>query len=111
MNSQNKGDKFLVMWDMYGLECLINISDAERKTLVEVLAGEKLSWRNPIQHMLLRAHANMQRCYEIYLFESTVDEVFLREVFSDDPQLIVELIREKGTQIYSGRNTRKALIT
>lgn len=111
MNSQKTVDKFIAMWDMYGLESLINVSEGEQENIVRALKGEKPSWRNPIQYMIIRAQANIQRCYEIYIFESEVDEVSIRECFNDNPQFMADLIRERGHRVYSDRNTRAAVIT
>ncbi len=106
-----KTEKFIAMWDMYGLEGLVNVSEGEQENIVRVLKGEKPNWRNPIQYMILRAQANMQRCYEIYVFESAVDEVSIKESFQDNPQFMADLIRERGHKIYSDRNTRAPVIT
>lgn len=103
--------KYLAMWCNEGLETLINLTQGEQENIVAALRGEKLTWRNPIQHMILRAKFNQQRHYEIYVFESEIPEVSIREVFSSDPQVIVNAIREVGIQLYSDRKTKEDLIT
>jgi hypothetical protein len=106
MNSnENKGDNFLVMWDKYGLETLINISAQEREVIVAALKGEKIGgFRNPIQSMILRAQINMERNYEIYYFNSEIPEEDIRELFEEDPQVIVDAIRKIGGKLY-GRSS------
>lgn len=104
-------DKFLVMWCNEGLETLINLTHGEQENIVAALRGEKLAWRNPIQHMILRAKFNQQRHYEIYVFESEIPEQDIFYFFENEPQTIVNAIREVGTQIYSDRKTTKDLIT
>ena len=53
--------------------------------------------------LLLRARANSQRQYEIYSFgvegELSLEE--MKEMFNNNPQYFVDLIREKGVKIYS----------
>lgn len=93
------------MWDMHGLEALINITEAEKSAVMETLQGNPITWRNPLQHMILRAQANIQRHYEIYLFETDIDEVSIKELFECTPQVIVDSIREVGSKIYSARMT------
>lgn len=104
-------EKFLVMWCNEGLETLINVSTREKENMVAVLREEKPPHTNPIQYMILRAQVNMQRHYEIYVFESEIPEVSIREMFEDDPQVIVDAIRRVGVKLYSDRKTRKDLIT
>lgn len=99
------------MWCCEGLECLINLTQGEQENIVAILRGEAPVHRNPLQYMILRAQANMQRYYEIYVFETDIPEVSLREIFEETPQVIVESIRRTGVKIYSARRTQKDLIT
>jgi hypothetical protein len=66
----------------------------------------------PLQMMIMRARFNSQRSYEIYSFDTsmTMDEV--RDIFEEDPQPIVEWIRENGNKIYSDyvKNERKMIV-
>lgn len=111
MNSQKIVDKFIAMWDMNGLESIVNISEGERAAVVSALKGEKIQWRNPIQYMILRAKLNSQRCYEIYFFESEMDKDELVLLFNDRPQLMADTIRRIGQQLYSERRERAPVIT
>ena len=66
------------MWDMLGLECLYDVdlhmnrnNEWDKKKIVSILKEEKLPEKPPqipLQHMILRAKVNSQRCYEIYEF-------------------------------------------
>jgi hypothetical protein len=62
--------------------------------------------------MLLRAKVNSQRAYEIYEFNSTLDYAELKEAFNDNPQPIVEWIRENGKKVYSDylKQERKMIV-
>lgn len=108
---------FVVSWDMFGVEAIINVSDIEKRTMWSALQGEDTS-RDPnvnqiVSMMMLRARVNAQRHYEIYAIdtEDGVDEQQLREFFDNDPQAMADLIRDRGRELYSDRmNTGKAII-
>ena len=103
MNSsenEKKTDKFLLMWDMYGLEAIVNISEYERKAIEDVL------YERPVKHfsiqpLLLRARFNSQRRYEIYAIESELTEDEIIATFEENPQLIADTVRRLGQKIYS----------
>ena len=102
-------DLYLVSWDCNGLEYLVNLTDEEKSSVFKVLKGEKQSFNSWLQHtvsmMTMRARYNSQRHYEIYSFwvDRDIDEESLREMFDQDPQGTVDLIRVKGNKIYSDR--------
>lgn len=103
-------EKFLVSWDIYGLESIVNISKGERDAICSALKGEPIEWKNPIQTLILRARYNMQRHYEIYYFESEIDEQEIVSLFKSEPQLMADTIRRIGHKIYSDRKEKKAVI-
>jgi hypothetical protein len=102
---------YLAMWDMQGLECLFDVdlhinkyNEWEKQKVVSILKEEQVPIQPqgiPLQMLILRAKANSQRAYEIYEFNSTVKYDELKEAFNDNPQPIVEWIRENGKQVYS----------
>lgn len=96
--------RYIVMWDCYGLESLINVTINEQENIVAVLKEEKIRHSNPIQYMLLRARVNNQRNYEIYLFDSKMLNDEIEELFQTDTQMIVDIIREIGTVLFDGRD-------
>ena len=99
------------MWDCNGLESLHDVdyhmnryNEWERQRVVAILKEERIPAMPtgiPLQMLILRARANSQRSYEIYEFNSTVKYDELKEAFNDNPQPIVEWIRENGKQVYS----------
>ena len=99
------------MWDCNGLESLHDVgyhmdryNQWEKQKVVAILKEERIPARPtgiPLQMLILRARANSQRSYEIYEFNSTVAYDELKEAFNDNPQPIVECIRENGKQVYS----------
>ena len=107
MNS-NTNNKFLVMWDNLGLECLFNLTEDNKKKMLSVLKEEKFASTIPsLDVLLIRARANVQRHYEIYVFESEIDEDYLREILENDPMLVVPSIREKGHKILDMRENKQ----
>ena len=103
------------MWDCNGLEAAINVTDINRKRVWATLKGEdasKIPVEPNLMHWRLRAQANSQRHYEIYIVEVeddiTVDEVC--EAFEANPQAMADRVREIGHKFYSDRITEKVRI-
>lgn len=112
-------EKYIVSWDQTGLEAVVPVSDLERR--VQQAEAEKvwhtLADRTPPQNpharelnqimtqLIMRARANSQRHYEIYLITAdagiTADDV--RDMFCNDPQSSADTVRRIGTKIYSDR--------
>ena len=119
---KNKTKHYLAMWDCNGLESLYDVdlhmnryNEWEKLKVVGILKEEKLPDNPPaipLQLMLLRARVNSQRAYEIYEFNSTLWYDELKEAFMDDPQPIVEWIRENGKKVYSDyvKQNRKMIV-
>ena len=101
------------MWDMTGLEALINVTKIEKEheqwekeNIFRILKEQDPAPRPnhvPLEMMILRARANSQRHYEIYAFDSELSEQDIRETFEDSPQVIVDAIRRIGHEFYSDR--------
>jgi hypothetical protein len=96
---------------MLGLESIFSVDDALQevenyekdkiwKTLKEEAVGQRPN-PIPLQMLIMRARYNSQRSYEIYTFSTTMSMNEVRKFFADDPQPIVEWIRENGNKIYS----------
>ena len=119
---KNVSTHYLAMWDMLGLECIFNITeylkkveDHNKKVMWNILKDSRFKEIGPpsipIQHMILRAKVNSQRAYEIYEFSSTMTEKELRKEFTDNPQPVVDWIRENGHKVYSNyEKTRRKII-
>lgn len=113
---------YLAMWDCNGLESLHDVdyhmnryNEWERQKVVAILKEERIPARPtgiPLQMLILRARANSQRAYEIYEFNSTVKYDELKEAFNDNPQPIVEWIRDNGKKVYSDyvKQERKMIV-
>lgn len=111
------------MWDMLGLECLFDVDKHmndhdvwEKEKIVAILKESKTHPLKPagipLQIMILRAKVNSQRAYEIYEFISTMDYDEITEAFNDDPQPVVEWIRNNGKKVYSDyiKQDRKMIV-
>lgn len=119
---KKKTKHYLAMWDMQGLECLFDVdsymdqyNEWEKLKVVAILKEQRIPEKPPaipLQHMILRAKVNSQRSYEIYEFASTMGYKELTEVFNDDPQPVVEWIRENGKKVYSDyvKSNRKMIV-
>lgn len=114
-----KDNQFIVMWDCNGLESIVPIDmDKLGKSgdFLAKLEGGKNAYVGEISRMLwamkLRANANTQRHYEIYSLRTSpnITQQELEKLFEDNPQSIVDLIRQKGVEIYSNRALGKPKI-
>jgi len=116
-SSKKKTTRFVVMWDMLGLECLINVTQIEKEheqwekeNIFRILKDQDRTLKPahvPLEMMILRARTNSQRHYEIYAFDSELSEEDIRETFETSPQLIVDAIRNIGHKFYSDRSNNK----
>lgn len=104
-----------LMWDCDGLEAVVEVEDVSKKRMWAALKGEDLTKLAPspnLLHWRLRAQANAQRHYEIYLIEVdediTVDNV--REAFEASPQTMADTVRRIGHRFYSDRMDEKVRI-
>lgn len=112
--------KYLLSWDIHGLEALIpldpmldKVEQVDKELLFKRLADPEGEHHNPayvelnhtLNMLMMRARYNSQRHYEIYTIDTTEDitEEWLREMFEDNPQGTVDLIRERGTKLFSDR--------
>jgi hypothetical protein len=119
---KKKTKHYLAMWDMLGLESLHDVdahmdkyNEWEKQKVVAILKEQRVPDQPsgiPLQMMILRAKFNSQRAYEIYEFNSTMGYKELTKVFNDDPQPVVEWIRENGKKVYSDyvKQDRKMIV-
>ena len=118
---------YIISWDMTGLEAVVDVTDKlsrandfERESLFDRIKEPE---KEPINHamreinsmahmMMLRARANPQRHYEIYILKT--DDSIIKEdldrYFEDDAQAIVDLIRERGERLYSDRVNKRTQV-
>jgi hypothetical protein len=119
-SSKKKLNRFVAMWDMTGLEALINVTQIEKEhdqwekeNIFRILKEQNQTIKPahvPLEMMILRASVNSHRHYEIYAFDSELSEQDIKETFEDSPQVMVDAIRNKGHKFYSNRAKQKAVI-
>ena len=96
--------RILAMWCSEGLECVIDITEEEKKCMWAKLRGKKYTPGFSLDTLKLRAQFNSQRHYEIYTFDSgDFGLTDVRNLFETTPQTMVDFVRENGTKIYSDR--------
>ena len=105
---------FMVVWDMTGLEAVVNVDELAEADTMTALKGEKGSrLGNALSFWTMRARANNHRHYEIYIIRTTLDltEDDLVKWFDRDPQAAADMIRDRGNKVYSDRaNTKTQVI-
>lgn len=101
----------VVMWDCYGLETVRPVDDIQQQRMWATLKGDdpdKLPMPLNLVALQIRAQANLQRNYEIYLLETedsiTVDDIV--QSFESAPQEMADTVRRIGHRVY-GRTTRR----
>ena len=107
-------DTIALMWDCNGLEAAVNVDDINRQRTWAALKGQAPD-RVPGPNLLmwqLRAQANPQRHYEIYLIsvDNGVTVTDICEGFRQNPQEMADTVRRIGHRFYSDRATEKVRI-
>lgn len=105
----SKSRVYICMWDENGFETIKDCTTWERESLINTIAGKELT-PAPVnlQAMTMRARFNPQRNYEIWTFctEESLDEDTLWVYANDNPQALVDMIRNRGKQLYANsKNT------
>lgn len=94
---------YIAYWDCLGFEAIVDCTSWERQALLDTIAGKELKPAPINLHaMMLRARFNPQRSPEIWSFTATeeIAQSELKEIANENPQHLVDLIREKGTCLY-----------
>ena len=104
---------FIVVWDMTGLEAIIDVNELQGEDVMRRLRDEKGSkLGQTLFAITMRARANTHRHYEIYSIhtEPSIDRMTLSDLFHDNPQIAADLIRARGTKIYSDRANKQTQV-
>lgn len=109
--------QFIIYWCREGLECIIPIDkDRYMQDVANVLSDvDTPSYEKELNseiHMLdLRAQINGHRAYEGYILTThSIEEDTIRKLFDESPQIIVDLIREKGIKLYGSTGSSRKVI-
>jgi|688.fasta_scaffold1334935_1 hypothetical protein len=112
---------FLLSWDQYGLESLVDLTtleslrqQEEQYRMLKILSdpdavdpGDQTgaALNRTVQAILLRARVNSQRHYEVYTIQvdPSITEQMMWQMFNDSPQTAADLVRERGNRLWSDR--------
>ena len=104
---------YIVMWHEGGLEAIVDARDLDAADTMNRLMGEAANtFRTTLNYMVMRARFNSQRHYELFSIHTSKDVSLedLTSLFEEDPQSAVDLIRERGTMLYSDRQSDRVII-
>jgi hypothetical protein len=104
---------FIVAWDMTGLETVIDVHELQSEDVMRKLRDEKGSkLGQTLFHLTQRARLNNHRYYEIYSIHTNADisKEDMEDMFTQNPQAAADLIRDRGTKIYSDRASNKVQV-
>lgn len=90
---------YLCYFDSLGFETIIDCTGYEKRCTWNAIKGVPPP-KLPVSQMIMRAKANPQRFPEIWTFQSEVDIDILTQYTKDNPQGLVDLIREHGSKVY-----------
>lgn len=111
--NENGDHLMLVMWDMYGVEAVVDITERESEELFNMLRTENTTyakWLNQtVTFMTMRAQVNNQRNYEIYSVwvSSGITSEDIVEMFTTSPQEAADLIRLRGNCVFGSRENKQ----
>ena len=99
--------EFLISWDTLGVEAIIPIGDMRSENIAAKLGGDDEPHNiNSIYNMLtMRARFNPQRSPQIWGInvDDPITEETLRSIADTTPQVIVDLVKEKGVMFYGDK--------
>lgn len=98
--------KFIAYWDCNGFECVVDITSYERHKLLADIKGAR-SPASPVNllYLTMRARFNPHRSPEIWIFTSEIEEATLKQVAEEQPQVLADLIRIHGKNLYKNKAT------
>lgn len=104
---------FIVVWDMTGLEAVIDANELQSEDVMRRLRDEKgSSLGQTLFAITMRARANTHRHYEIYSIHTSpeITRLDMADLFHQNPQAAADLIRARGQKIYSDRANKQTQV-
>jgi hypothetical protein len=95
-----KVNLYLASFDTLGFECIMDLTEYDKKAMWSALQDKKIKNEIPLHAMIMRAKFNPQRFPEIWTFQSELDLVTLLRYTRDMPQEMADLIRENGNSVF-----------
>ncbi len=106
--------EFLISWDTNGIEAIIPIGEQRSENLVAKLSGqpEPFNIGSTYNMLCMRARFNPQRSPQIWGInvDDSITEAMLREIADTTPQVLVDLVKEKGVKFF-GDKMQKSVIS
>ncbi len=96
-----KAHLYLAYFDSLGFECVLDLTDYDKKAMWASLANKEIQNEIPLHHMIMRAKFNPQRFPEIWTFQSELDLETILRYTRDMPQEMADLIREHGNKVFT----------
>ena len=113
MNTTSNHKTFIVMWDMTGIESVIDASAIDSEdTFNRLKDGKSNLLGSLLNKLFVRAQVNNQRHYEIYYInvDECISEDDVMLMFKDNPQGAADTIRSLGTKIHGDRVKEKVQV-
>lgn len=110
---KNKERTFIAILCNKGLIWIEDISNLDQKTMWAVLKGEEArTFSNDFKSLLVEIKARSGHMFEIYSITAVegVKKSDILELFNNDPQHGMDVIREMGYKIYSDYETNEESI-
>jgi hypothetical protein len=104
-----KSRTFLTYFDCLGFECIIDITSYENQKLLSDISGKKFDFPVSLRSMMMRARFNPQRAPEIWSFGATVDQATMMLYAEENPQALVDMIRERGNCLFKTSPTTQVI--
>lgn len=102
---------FAVMWCNQGLETVAEVPSPAEYTFAK-LANQSPPTGPNLGHWRIRAQANIQRCYEIYLIsaDSGIEKEDIESMFEACPQTAADTVRQIGQCFHSDRASQDCVV-
>ena len=106
--------EFLISWDTNGIEAIIPIGEQRNENIVAKLSGqpEPHNIGSTYNMLCIRARYNPQRYPQIWGInvDDDITVETLREIADTNPQVLVDLVKEKGVKFF-GDKMQKSVIS
>ena len=104
-----KSRLYLAYFDNLGFECVLDLTDYDRKAMWASLSDKSIPNEIPLHQMMMRAKFNPQRFPEIWTFQSELDIDTIIKYTKDMPQEMADLIREHGDKVYVTKRDKEVI--
>ncbi len=105
--------EFLISWDTNGIESIVPIGEWRNENLVAKLSGEPEPHNigSTYNMLCMRARFNPQRFPQIWGInvDDDITAEMLREIADTTPQVLVDLVKEKGVKFYGDKMQESAI--